>query len=269
MGSMKIALPGNDRTIKNWKQFARQIRRQRAPLLSTLDEFENVILVAGCQRSGTTMLTRVLTRSEGIIDCSFGHDDELDAALILSGRAARPVNGRCCFQTTYLNECYEEYYQHPGKFRLIWVLRNPFSTIYSLVHHWKRFALNELFEGCGVKEMNESESARYRRLGRLSISPLLRACLSYNAKVSQVFELRKHLNSDVLAIVDYDNLVKNKEKVLPEIYDFVGLEYSGRYGDAISTKSLNKSSRLSTHEQSVINERCLPVYHNALKTVTI
>jgi hypothetical protein len=42
----------------------------------------------------------------------FGSDNELDAALILSGRVAHEPQGRYCFQTTYLNECYSEYFEH-------------------------------------------------------------------------------------------------------------------------------------------------------------
>jgi ligand-binding sensor domain-containing protein len=41
----------------------------------------------------------------------FGRDDELDAALILSGHVDHQQNGRYCFQTTYINECFREYFE--------------------------------------------------------------------------------------------------------------------------------------------------------------
>ena len=72
-----------------------------ASLLATLDDYLDPILVAGCQRSGTTALARLLKRADGMIDHAFGHDDELDGALLLAGYATRGTDGRHCFQTRY------------------------------------------------------------------------------------------------------------------------------------------------------------------------
>ena len=91
--------------------------------------FGGAILVTGCQRSGTTILSRIITRSDGMVDYWFGRDDELDAALILSGHVWHSPVGRYCFQTTYLNECYEEYFQCDLNQKIIWMIRSPYSVI--------------------------------------------------------------------------------------------------------------------------------------------
>ena len=120
--------------ICSWRQFDRHVRPGGCSLLRRLDDFPNAILVAGCQRSGTTILSRVLTQSEGMVEYSFGKDDELDAALILSGRVEHEPAGRYCFQTTYLNNCVQEYFAH-SEYKLVWALRNPFSVVYSMLHN--------------------------------------------------------------------------------------------------------------------------------------
>ena len=172
--------------IKTWQKFAKHVRSNGCNLLSRLDEFPNSVLVSGCQRSGGTMLAGIITHSEGMTDFAWSKDDELDGALILSGYADCVPEGRYCFQTTYLNECVTEYYRHTPDFKLIWLLRNPYSVVYSLLHNWKRFALNELFLGCGINLLPEDARRRYERYGLIAINRLTRACLSYNAKISQV-----------------------------------------------------------------------------------
>jgi len=189
----------------------------------------------------------------------FGPDDELDAALILSGVVEAGAPGRYCFQTTYLNECVTEYYQHSGSWKLIWVHRNPHSVVYSMIHNWSRFALNELFRGCGAQYLSGREKRRFDRYGIWGLSRLKRACYSYNGKVSQLFELVQKLPEGRMMILDYEELVKSKESVLPRIYQHIGLTYRPEYAEKIHSRSLSKASRLSQREETMINELCLPV----------
>lgn len=189
----------------------------------------------------------------------FGPDDELDAALILSGREAHQPRGRYCFQTTYLNEHYPEYYEH-ANFRMVWVLRNPHSVVYSMLHNWKDFALNELFNSCASEIIDDQNKRRYGFLGHWGVPRLLRACYAYNAKTSQIRQLREHLDESRLQIVDYDDLVRNKAHILPRIYEFLGLPYKIEYAEVIKPSSITKSSKASTKEKDAVQQLCLPVY---------
>ena len=263
MNEVEPGLAQHRKPIKTWKQFAKQVRAPRGELLGCLDSFPDAVLVSGCQRSGTTMLARLITKSEGMIDYTFGPDDELDAALILSGSVKHIPKGRYCFQTTYLNECYREYWHEAKNFKLIWVLRNPYSTVYSMVHHWKRFALDELFESCGSELLSSREERLFHSYGKLAVRPIVRACLSYNAKLSQLFELQKKLPKERLMVLDYDDLVNNKFARLPALYDFIELPYKSAYVDLISSRSLNKSARLSGREVKCIESQCVKVYDKA------
>lgn len=258
MLALKIAFGMGD--TQSWKRFHNEVRSQGYHLLRMLGKFENSILVAGCQRSGTTILARVITQSEGMINYPVRSDDELDAALILSGVEEHEPKGRYCFQTTYLNECYPEYFNDKYDYKLIWVLRNPFSVVYSMKYNWSRFSFNELFDACGATLLNDIEKQRYERHGRKAFSRTARACLSYNGKELQALELMKSLGKNRILVVEYDDLVRNKSTILPYIYSFIQLPYKAHYADKIHNESVKKLDRLSRPERNIIEELSVPVY---------
>lgn len=252
----------NKKSINSWQKFAKHVRSNDCRLLKELDNFQDAVLVAGCQRSGTTMLARIITKSDGMVNYWFGHDDELDAAIILSGYTGHKPSGRYCFQTTYLNENFYEYFDHSG-YKIIWVLRNPYSVVYSMLNNWGRFALNELFRGCGSDLLDNKEKRRYELFGIRGISRLKRACLSYNVKTTQVFELKRRLEDTMVLVVDYDELVLNKEQLLPAIYRFIDLPYKQEYGGPIRSKNIKKAEQFSEKKKSTIEKLCMPVYKDA------
>jgi len=252
-------------SIRTWAQFAREVRSKGCNLLARLDEFPQSVLVTGCQRSGTTMLSRIIRQSEGMVNYQFCSDDELAAALILSGHAPHTpkANGRYCFQTTYVNECVREYYRCINGHKIIWVLRNPYSVVHSMLYNWESSALNRLFMGCGIHFLNQEKNHRYGWLKMRRVSKLQRACLSYCGKVSQVFELKEWLKLDRMVVVDYDDLVKDKDEILPIIYGFIDLAYKSDYPKKIHSRSLNRFSSLSKRELAMIEEWCVPIYDEA------
>ena len=85
-----------------WRRFHQRLRKSGQPLLAALSRYGNCILVGGCQRSGTTMLTRIVSGARAFQRLALTVDDELDAALILAGKVNVPADRRYCFQTTYL-----------------------------------------------------------------------------------------------------------------------------------------------------------------------
>jgi hypothetical protein len=252
-----------NRRITTWKQFAKRVRSNGCQLLNRLDNFPNSILVTGCQRSGTTMLSRIITQSDGMINYWVGKDDELDAALILSGREKPPEKGRYCFQTTYLNECFREYFDHDCDCRIIWVLRNPYSVVYSMLYHWRRFAFNELFLACGKHLLDSRAAERYERFGLLGVPKIIRACLAYNGKVSQLFELVAKLPAETIMTIEYDELVNDPVRHLPTIFKFIDLSYQDQYIERIHRKSTKKKNLLNQKEHNLVEQTCIPVYEKA------
>ncbi|RJO60192.1 hypothetical protein C4544_05890 [candidate division WS5 bacterium] len=256
-----------DQHINSWKRFSIEVRQKKMPLLLRLNEFPESVLISGCQRSGTTMLSRIITQSDGMVNFWSGRDDELDAALILSGVRQYNSKGRHCFQTTYVNECVNEYYSllngHMGH-KLIWVLRNPFSVVFSMLYNWNDFALNELFEFCGMQLFNRRRSENsYSYLHKGEISRLERACFAYNGKTSQVFELINGLKKNTMMVIDYEYLINKQELILPFIYQHINIPYQENYLADIYDKSVHKYKMLSTKDRKIIESICMPVYEKA------
>ena len=250
--------------VTRWSQFERVVRANTSKLLQALDEFPDSILVSGCQRSGTTALAELINQSDGMTRYWSREDPELAGALILSGFVNHVPTGRYCFQTTYLNSSFSEYFEH-DQYKLIWILRNPFSVVYSMLHNWRRGALNRLFRGCGAHLLQGAARQRYGRYGPFAIGRLLKACLSFNGKTLQLFELVERMERRRLMLFDYDDLVTRTHEVLPQIYTFVGLEYKPAYADVIHPTSIAKRKKLSHREAKLVDEVCLPVYNQARK----
>ena len=256
--------PKTSTKITTWPQFTASIRSRGCQLLKRLDDFPNAVLVTGCQRSGTTMLARIITQSEGMINYWFGPDDELDAALILSGEVDAPTPGRYCFQTTYLDECYHEYYEHTGDYKIIWMIRNPYSVVYSLLYNWSPASLDGTFQKCAAQQLTGADAYLYRLIGLQAVRRVRRACLLYKAKTRQLLELFQSLGSERILIVDYDELVTHKDQVLPQIYNYIDLDYNSGYSAQIHSQSIDKKSQLSPKEKQQIHRIAEPLYKEAL-----
>jgi hypothetical protein len=215
------------------------------------------------------MLAKILTQSTGITNYWFGENNELDAALILSGYVEHTPNGRYCFQTTYLNECYKEYYEHTGPFKIIWIIRNPYSVIYSQMYNWGPGALDRNFRGFASKQLRGFEKMINSVLGTKGISPVRQASYLYNAKTMQLIELVNQLDKDRIFVVDYDDLIREKDAILKRIYQFISLEYLPEYGEKIHSKSLDKKNKLTSHELRVVKDLCEPAYQDAQKLKSV
>ena len=250
-------------SISTWVQFSNEVRSKGCKLLKNLDDYPNSILITGCQRSGTTMLSRIVRESDGIVDYWSGNvDDELEGALILSGHLKWDVPGRYCFQTTYLNQCFHEYYQHHDGHKILWVLRNPYSTVYSLLNNWPARALENTFRDSVRINLRSKDKWLYKFGGDRLYNNLKKACLLYNWKVSQLFDLVPKLGP-AIQVIEYDDLVIEKERILPCIYDYVDLPYNPSYAEKIHESSIDKKKLLTAEESSTIKSICEFVYFKA------
>lgn len=251
------------RWSRGWGRFSKDVRSRGCCLLSEIEKYPDAVLVTGCQRSGTTMLTRILFNSEGMVSHWVDKDDELDGALLLAGVRKSEKEGRHCFQTTYLNECYREYIDRTDRQKIIWVIRNPMSVVYSLTYNWSCYALDELYVACGNFELADGGLSESNSLSGSTLSNFYKACYSYNGKLSQFFELSKSIGSDRLMMVDYDEIVESGESILSSVYEFLGLRFDSSYADSISSRPKKKSDLLSVDERLDIERLCMPVYFKA------
>ena len=252
--------------IRNWQKFE-TVRYSDQPLLKVLPQLKKPILVAGCQRSGTTAITRILRAGGDFGELNTTKDDELDAALILSGEIPIPEGDRLVLQTTYLNNHYREYFEH-SNFQLVWILRNPAEVINSMLHNWSAGALRRLFHACGSRALNEEQLARYQRFGHWPFSRLEMACYSYLEKARQAIELSKTLGKDQLRFLDYDQFVSQPEKTVKALCCFFNVSYSQEVIQTLSKRTQRRaSSKLSEKKKNQISEMCDAAWKESLKLV--
>ena len=249
-------------SIRSWARFDRAIRYSDSRLLQKLPTFPNAILVAGCQRSGTTAVTRILRTALGNKYPALTSDDELDAALILCGQSEFMSESRCCFQSTYLNNRFEEYFDHDN-FSLIWIIRNPQAVIRSMLFNWRRSALNRLFRSCGQSALDADARERFDRFGKFAFSRLQKACFSYSAKTAQVHPIAEHLGKERIYIVDYDDLLQNKEAELPALFQFANIPFNDEFLGMLKSRESARRDRFDDRTKSQISEICDAEYHRA------
>jgi hypothetical protein len=249
---------------RTWPRFHRGVRKPGLPLLKNLPRYRRCVLVAGCQRSGTTMLTRLIAGSPGFTGFALTVDDELDAALALAGLIDLPDDRRYCFQTTYLNECFGDYRQLAADQRLIWVLRNPYSVVYSMLHNWNRFALNELYDGCGIPLGASARLRRTRLLWPFGPSRIEKASFAYRGKAAQILSIQRQLRPDQLLLVNYDLLVAAPEQWLPRVFAFADVPYEPGYARQVRSDPVRKADRLSRRAHRKIELVAWPTYRECV-----
>lgn len=249
--------------INSWAKFEKRVRLRRGSLLSHLGDYPDAVLVAGCQRSGTTALTRVFKEALGMPPLGIARDDELEAALLLCGEAASDYAGRCCFQTTYLNERVNEYAKHRD-FRLVWVIRRPDAVVRSMLFNWRRDALRRLFRGCGASALEGPAKVSYDRFGTFFLSRVDMACHSYNVKTAQVHYLSETLPPGRLAVVDYDTLLASRTRHLGRLFEFAGIEFSQELSSRLRKPRPDAQNGLAPALARRVMELCSESYENAM-----
>lgn len=249
----------------SWERFRSDYRNTGADLLKDLPRYRDAVLVAGCQRSGTTMLTRLFASSKAATAFQLTHDDELDAALVLAGLVPLPVDRRYFFQTTYLNENYREYGTMRGDQRLIWLVRTPYAVIRSMVSNWKRFALKELYEFCGTSPADPLERARRVRFPwPIGLSMFEQACFAYAGKASQLDAVADLIGTEKLLVVDYDQITQSPESWIPELARFAGVTAELLDTSAIRARDASENYGFSDKQIELIERVAMPVYRRSI-----
>ena len=211
------------------------------------------------------MLANALTQHSDVASFGWSNDAELDAARLLAGEPTPKflpnAEKRYCFQTTYLNEQVGEYLEHANSIYLIWLIRNPHSVVYSMVHNWKRFALNEVFLACGVDLLDPPNAKRLKRYGILGVPAIYRAAYAYLGKLEQAKMLLENMPSDRLALCRYEEVVTRKPEMLRKLFEFCDLTVSSDdAGREISGRSLQKANALNARSKQLVDSLCQRAY---------
>lgn len=257
----------------NWLFFDWLVRSSKTSLLKRLTDFQNPVLVGGCQRSGTTAVTQVLSSAGEISTFRIGIDNELDGALILAGASDFEPNksSRYCFQVTYLNDSLLELCEVREVFKMVWVIRNPWSVVYSMLHNWRASALEQLYRSCVANQSAYTDGRLHLLAGaNRARRRLIKACICYCVRSSQLFELAGNQTNGQLLVFDYDLLVSEPNRILPEVFRFAELTFEESQIGMLHPKSLTKASEsFSSTERQLIEEICYPTYSRCLELTSI
>lgn len=253
----------------NWLFFDWLVRSSKTSLLKRLKDFQNPVLVGGCQRSGTTAVTKVLASAPEITTFQLGIDNELDGARILAGATdfEPDKTSRYCFQVTYLNDSFLKLCEVPTDFRLVWVIRNPYSVVYSMLYNWRASALDQLYRSCAAIPSSHTNDYSHLLAGASKArSRLTKACICYCVRSSQFFDLARDLPNDRLLVLDYDVLVSAPKTILPQVCRFADLTLAESQLGMLHSKSITKASEnFSNTERRLVEEICYPTYSRCIE----
>jgi hypothetical protein len=98
-------------------------------------------------------------------------------------------------------------------------------------------------------------------------SRLEKACAAYVASVRQTLELKERLRERV-AIVDYDQLAAERNRLLPALCRFASVDCDARVLRHLHGKSVRKGVLLP-FEQAIVDELATPAYRRARSTATL
>jgi hypothetical protein len=239
--------------ISSWADFYADLADE--PFLAKLDDYPDALLIAGCDWSAATAVTRLFKRLPCFADSSWGHDDELDGALLLAGQRARAPGGRHCFQTTYVRERYTEYFDHQ-RFKLVWIVREPRAAVRSLLESRDRALPQRTALGLSGKSP----------LGQ-GASRLEKACAAYLASIRQTLELKERLGERV-AVVDYDELAADRSRLLPALCRFAAVGCDAYVLRHLHGKSVRKGV-LASWEAAIVDQLAMPAYRRARSAATL
>ncbi len=239
--------------INSWSDFYAAVGDE--PYFAKLDGCPGALLIGGCDWAASTAITRLFKRLACFADSSWGHDDELDGALLLAGRSERRTVGRPCFQTTYVRERYREYFAHDD-FKLIWVVREPRAAVSSLLSSRERTLPHRNALGLAGKSA-----------GGLGASRLEKACAAYIASIRQTLELKERLGERV-AVVDYDELAADRSRLLPALCRFANVACDSHVLRHLHGKSVRKGA-LASFEAAIVDQLALPAYRRARSAATL
>lgn len=248
-----LVLRRGDSRIASWNDFYALMGDR--PYLARLDDYPDALLISGCDWAAATAVTRLFRRLPSFAATSWRHDDELDGALLLANGSSEPDRGRHCFQTTYLRERYREYFEHE-RFRLVWIVREPRAAVRSLLRSRDRTLPPRTALGLPGK----------CPAGQLA-SRLEKACATYLAAIRQTRELKERLGRRI-AIVDYDELVAHRNRLLPALCRFASVECDAAVLRHLHGKSVRKGS-LAAWEALVVDELVGFAYRSARLSTTL
>lgn len=193
-----------------------------SPVLS-----DKLILILGCQRSGTTLALLMLQahpQIKGIDETEFPSPFPFPSSLDLYVHKLRKKS--ICLKLPEHIFNVEYIARHFPQAKILWIIRNPYSTISSM--QMLTNSQGTWVKRCGIKELNrlipffpEIKQLDLAQLDEISLAAMIwkyknQALDIYRAKGLSVYSFR------------YEDLIDNPQAMMSNILNFLELSWSDR-----------------------------------------
>ena len=173
----------------------------------------------------------------------------------MPANASRVRPGATVFKRRTCSERYREYFAHE-RFKLVWIVREPRAAVRSLLTSRERTLPARTVLGLAGKSAGGQGTSR-----------LEKACAAYVATIRQTLELKERL-ADRVAVVDYDELAADRNRLLPALCRFASVGCDAHVLRHLHGKSVRKGT-LASWEATIVDELALPAYRRARSAATL
>jgi hypothetical protein len=221
------------------------------------------VFVVGCQRSGTTMLLRVLNGSSAVAVFpetnrrAYSEEVRLRTDNQLRYLIHRSEAFLVVFKPLNETQRTDRLLATHSNSKSIWMYRDYADVTNSMVSLWGDAQIAHVeqiaagrFSGPGAAALGERLRSKHqesiRAWSRTELSEFDAAAAVWYLRNSFFFDLALDERSDVL-LVNYEDAVRNPNRVFPRVFDYLGLESSPDYYRGVSAASIGKNKPPKIH----------------------
>lgn len=259
-----------------------KVKKYRETILSTLslNKKTNIFFVFGCQRSGTSIVQKLIGLSprvkfygEGDLpyfyseDSSKHHRIKTDKEIndLLKDEALKYITLKPLYESHHADSLISKVSDSKG----VWVFRNYFDVIDSHLHYYNHNIIeyvSPLFTNDNNNWLNEYIPDNIQSfINRYSIDDISDADaygLFWIARNSLYNEV---LNNKNILCINYEALVKNPDTQIKRMCEFLSIPFYSFYSKAIRNNAVSK--KISFKLNPDIENKCEEIYYKLLKSV--
>lgn len=224
---------------------------------------KNIIFIFGCQRSGTGMLQKIMAKNtnfkvyeEGnpLAMDNYRFKDRTSIKKLIQRNPEQYINFKPLNDSQYADQFLDTW---PSA-KAIWMYRHYSDTVNSAVHKWgdaqkkivlwikgrKKHLSSEDDNGAGcsiyMERMAQDTFKTIKNLAYDNMSDKNGAALLWYLRSSIFFDLSLQ-NDKRIILMKYEDLVKDPEYHVKQVFDFIGCPIHDKYWEDIFTSSIKKN----------------------------
>lgn len=259
-----------------------KVKKIREAILSVLplNKKTNVFFIFGCQRSGTTIIQKLISLNSqvkfyGEGDLPYFHSEgsvihhrirsETEINKLLNDEVLKHITLKPLYESHHANSLISNISDSKG----VWVFRNYFDVIDSHLHYYDQNIteyISPLFSKKNSSWLNEYISDDIQNfINKFSINEISDADaygLFWIARNSLYNDVLNNVN---ILCINYEALVKHPDTQIKRMCDFLCIPFHLFYSKAIRSNAVSK--KISFKLNPDIESKCEEIYQKLLKSV--